>query len=76
MSLKIKALLHTIAIISVAVLTASGVSFILNHVSTETVLNALGFAVVGMFVYLLYSITLSRLEYNEKLKELKETIKG
>ena len=76
MSLKIKALLHTIALMSVAVLAASGVSFILNHVSTETLLNAFGFGFVGAFVYLFYSITLSRLEYNEKLKEMKETIKG
>ena len=75
LSLKQKALLQTLGLIGCAVLGALTVQFIMAVVSAQTILNALGVGVVAFFVWMFYSITLSRLEYNEKLKEMKETMK-
>ena len=73
LTLKQKALAQTVAMIGGAILIASALSFILNNVSTQTILDAVAYAGLAWVVYIFYSITLARLEYNESLKELKKT---
>lgn len=73
LTLKQKALAQTVAMIGGAILIASAISFILNNVSTQTILDAVAYAGLAWVVYIFYSITLARLEYNESLKELKKT---
>lgn len=70
LSLKQKALLQTLGLFALAIVVGSMVSFILMNVSTQVVLNVIGVAFFGYMAYLFYSITLSRLEYQETLKEL------
>ena len=70
MSLKLKALIQTAGMIALAIFTASIVSFILDNVKTETILQAMAFSVLGWFVYIFYSIRLSALQYEEKLREI------
>jgi len=70
LSLKQKALVQTIGMFALAIVTAIAVTFILANVSAATIANAF---MIGSFVflaYVFYGITLSRLEYNEKLKEM------
>ena len=70
LSLKQKALLQTIGLFSLAIVVGSIVSFILMHVSTQIVLNIIGGSCLIWIAYIFYSITLSRLEHQEALKEL------
>lgn len=72
LSIKQKALLQTIGLFAIAIITGSVVAFILANVSTQVVLNALGVGFIAWFGYLFYSLTLSRLEHQEKLKEMVE----
>ena len=70
MSLKLKALTQTAGMIVMAVVVAAALNFILENVKTETVLQALGLGIMGWIVYIFYSIRLSALQYEEKLKEI------
>lgn len=72
LSIKQKALLQTVGLFAIAIVSGSVVAFILANVSTQVVLNAIGFGVIAWFGYLFYSLTLSRLEHQEKLKEMFE----
>jgi len=76
LSLKQKALLITIGVIFGVVFGSMAVTFILANVSYQTVVNALGVGFVAFFIWMFYSITLSQLEYQEKLKELKKTVES
>jgi hypothetical protein len=76
LSLKQKALVQTSGMFALAILVAIVGTFIVANVSTQLLINALGIGFFGYLAYLFYSITLSRLEYQEKLKEMKDTVKG
>jgi hypothetical protein len=49
---------------------AAIVAFIIANFSAIVLFNALGLGLFAWFGYLFYSITLSRLEHQETLKEL------
>jgi hypothetical protein len=69
-SLKQKALFQTIGLFALAIPVAMIVTFVVSNVSTVVLLNALGVGLFVWFGYLFYSVTLSRLEHEEALKEL------
>lgn len=71
-SLKQKALLQTLGLFALSVAGAVVVAFIISNVSTIVIFNALGLGLFTWFGYLFYSITLSRLEHQEALKEMTE----
>ena len=72
LSLKQKALLITTGLCAGAIIVANLIRFIIQNVSTEVITNAIGFGFIGFFGYMLYQITLNRLEYQETLKKLNE----
>lgn len=72
LSIKQKALVQTIGLFAIAIASGLVVSFILMQVSTQVILNAIGVGFIAWFGYLFYSITLSRLEHQEALKEMTE----
>ena len=72
LSLKQKALAQTLGMFALAIVTAVVVTFIMANVSTQVLVNAICVGFFTWLAYLFYSITLSRLEYNEKLKEMTE----
>lgn len=74
LSIKQKALLQTVGLFAIAIVSGSVVAFILANVSTQVVLNAIGVGVIAWFGYLFYSLTLSRLEHQESLKKLNEKV--
>lgn len=69
LSLKLKALLITTGMIAGAIIGVNLIKFIVQNVSTEALVNIAGMGICGFFVYMLYQITLSRLEYNEMTKD-------
>jgi len=72
LSLKQKALAHTVGMFTLAIVVSIAVTFIIANVSSAVLMNALGIGLFAFFAYMFYGITLSRLEYNEKLKEMTE----
>jgi hypothetical protein len=69
LSLKQKALLQTFSLFALAIVASAVVAFILSNVSTTVLLNAIGIGLFAWFGYMFYSLALSRLEHEEKLKE-------
>jgi hypothetical protein len=74
LSLKQKALLQTVGLFAVSLAGAVLVAFIVSNVSTIVIFNVLGVGAFAWFGYLFYSITLSRLEHQETLKELNKKV--
>ena len=72
MSIKLKALLQLFALIAAGIAGAEFVNFIVTYISRETIMTTIQYGILGGLLYLCYSLILTRLEYNEKLKEMKE----
>ena len=70
LSIKQRALLITLGILGCAIAGSLAVAFIFANVSAAVIGDVVGAALIGWFVYLLYAITLNRLEYQETLKKL------
>lgn len=70
LSIKQKAAVITAGIIASIVIVSYALAFIIANVDRETIGYALGMGFTAWFVYIFYSITLSRLEYEEKVQEI------
>jgi len=70
MSIKLKALLQLISMITAGVAGGALLTYVINTFSPETIRFALGAGLIGAILYFCYGILVSRLEYNEKLKEI------
>ena len=66
MNLKLKALLHTVALLGSAVIAGSVVNYLIIAVDAETLRNVVSGAVLGAMVYLVYRLCLTRLEFSER----------
>lgn len=70
LSLKLKALLITFGLL-VSIFLGSGLIVLIGeYFSAQAIGNMLGIVFLSGVVYLLYSITLNRLEYEESVKNL------
>jgi hypothetical protein len=72
MTLKQRAALQTAAIIGAAVAGALIVNLILENLTRDQIINGLAIGSIVLLIYSMYGVVLSRLEYNEKLKEITE----
>jgi hypothetical protein len=70
LSLKQKALLQTVGMFVLSFAGAALVAFVVANFGAIVLFNALALGLFAWFGYLFYSITLSRLEHQETLKEL------
>ena len=70
MSLKLKALLQLVGLVAASIAGAEFVYFITTYVPKETLMNVLQGGLIGGLLYLCYGLILSRLEYQEKIKEI------
>lgn len=70
LSLKQKAATITIVAIVSATLAGLAMSYIIKNIDPATIGNIVLAALIGWFVYIFYAITLSQLEYKQKLKEI------
>jgi hypothetical protein len=72
LSLKQKALLFTLGMLGLSFIGVGAIVLILETLPAEVIAKVFMFGFIGWFVYLLYCITLSRLEYEETLKKINE----
>jgi len=72
LSLKLKALLFTFGILGLAFAGVGAIVFVLHTVSAEVIIDAFMFGFISWLVYILYCVTLNRLEYQETLKKINE----
>ena len=70
MSLKLKALLQVVGLVALAVAIERALYYISTYVSGETLTTIFEFSLIGLLMYGCYSLCLTRLEINEKYKEL------
>ena len=73
MNLKIKALVYTVGLIVGAIAVSLGVTYIGSVLTHEQVMWILASAVGGVFIYLVYGIMLSHLEYQDALKDINQS---
>jgi hypothetical protein len=72
LSIKQKAMLIALGTVAAAVTGSIFIAFVVMNVSRDTLAYVCLSAVCGWFVYIFYTITLSRLEYDERSKEMFE----
>lgn len=70
MTLKQRAILQTAGILAVIVSASLAVTALLNYLTAGQIINGLAFASIALLIYSMYGVVLSRLEYDEKLKDL------
>jgi len=75
MSLKIKALLQLIALVIASIASILLVDSVVTYVSRETLVDAVGFGLLGGMLYLGYTLLLSRLESQETLDKIQQDLK-
>ena len=73
MTLKQRAALQTAGILAVIVGASLGITAILNYLTAGQIINGLACASIALLIYSMYGVVLSRLEYDEKLKEITKT---
>ena len=74
MNLKTRAMLHTVCLIVGTIAVSLGVTYIGSLLTRDQVGWILTSAVVGLFIYIVYSINLSRLEHQEQLKKMNQPV--
>jgi hypothetical protein len=70
MTLKQRALLQTAGILGAIIGGSVAMTLILAQFSTAEIVNGLAITSVLFLIYSMYGVVLSRLEYDEKLKEM------
>ena len=70
MTVKQRAILQTAGIIAAIVVGSVGTTLILEHLTREQIVFALGGGSIALLIYSMYGVILSRLEYQETLKKL------
>jgi hypothetical protein len=75
MSLKLKALIQLIALVLGSTASILLIDSVITYVSRETLVDAVGFGLLGGMLYLGYSILLARLESQETLDKIQQDLK-
>ena len=74
MNLKTRAMLHTVCLIVGTIAVSLGLNYIGSLLTRDQVGWILTSAVVGLFIYIVYSVNLSRLEHHEQLKKMNQPV--
>ena len=72
MSLKLKALIILLSIISITLIGILAMDYIVINVAIGTIKNALAIGLGVMVLYFMYGMILGQLEYDQKVKEIEE----
>lgn len=70
MNIKLKAGLDVVKMLAFAMAVSGLTILVLNTVPFQTILTVAAFVFVAYMIYILYSIRLSQLEYQNTLKEM------
>jgi hypothetical protein len=72
MTVKQRAILQTAGIVASILVSSIGVTLILEQLTRDQILFALGAGSIALLVYSMYGVVLSRLEYEETLNQLNQ----
>jgi len=75
MSLKLKAFLQLVGILATSVTVALLLTLITTYVPKETVITLIEFGLIGGLLYMMYTLILSRLESEERIKDMAQDFK-
>jgi len=75
MTLKQRAVLQTLAIVAAILAGSVGVTLILEQLTRDQIVFALGAGSIALLIFSMYGVVLSRLEYEETLNKL-NNLKG
>jgi hypothetical protein len=75
MSLKLKALLQLVGLVSFAAGVSVSIDWVFATFPRETIGTAIGIGAIGFIFYLGYSLLLTRLEYLENIRKIEENLK-
>jgi len=75
MSLKLKALLQLVGLVSFAAGVSVSIDWVFATFPRETIGTAIGLGAIGFIFYLGYSLLLIRLEYLENIRKIEENLK-
>jgi hypothetical protein len=70
MTVKQKAILQTAGILAVILISSVAMTLILEQLTREQIVMALGAGSIALLIYSMYGVVLSRLEYQETVKRL------
>ena len=70
MDIRIRAIVQTVALFAFAIASTAAVTWAIKYFSAATLMYIFGIGMFAGFFYLMYSVTLSRLEYAEALKKM------
>jgi hypothetical protein len=74
MSLKLKAFLQLVGILATSVTVALLLTLITTYVPKETVITLVEFGFIGGLLYMMYALILSRLESEERIKDMAQNL--
>jgi len=74
MSLKLKAFLQLVGILATSVTVALLLTLITTYVPKETVITLIEFGFIGGLLYMIYTVILSHLEYEERIKSITQDL--
>jgi hypothetical protein len=73
MTIKQRAVLQTLAIVAAILVGSVSITLILEQLTRDQIVFALGAGSIGLLIFSMYGVVLSRLEYQDKLKEITKT---
>ena len=72
MDIRVRAALYTVGYLASAIISVLAVHQLVAVLTVDQIQMVFGGAFLGFMCYCLYSITLNRLEYEAKIKEISE----
>ena len=72
MNIRVRAALHTAGFLAAGIISVLAIHQLISVMTADQVQMVFGVVFIGFVVYCLYSITLNRLEYEQKLKEIRD----
>jgi hypothetical protein len=70
MTVKQKAILQTAGILAVILISSVAMTLILEQLTREQIVFALGAGSIALLIYSMYGVILSRLQYEDTVKKL------
>ena len=72
MNIRVKAALLTLGMLASTAIIFFAIGQIISALTSDQIQMMFGAGFIGFFVYCLYSITLNRLEYEARIKEIRD----
>jgi hypothetical protein len=72
MNIRVKAALYTAGLLSSGIIIVLAVNRLIEVLTAEQIGTAIMAGLIGFSIYCLYSITLNRLEYEARIKEIQD----